>query len=186
MFSFGESGAAQLRTTAQVGRTWEEVWPPLLLGDPNVDGFLAWLEWAQMEQDIFDVTHPAMPGSGIAAHGAGGGTPLIKGASQTGTTLLTDGWSASVTKVVAGGDVIKIAGLNPIYRIRDDVNSDGSGNATLTLTPSIPAGSSPADNAVITIAGCTLRAVIWPRFVPPVGRPGDLVVGLRVSFREIV
>ena len=185
MFSFGESGAGHLRTTQQVGRIWEEEWPDLRLGDPDVDAFLAWLEWAQMTQDVFDVTHPALPGSGIAPHGAGGGTPLVNGASQTGTSLVTDGWTPNITKVVAGGDVIKLAGLTPIYRVRDDVNSNGSGQATLIITPAIPAGSSPADNAAITRTGCTIRAVIWPKFGPPAGRVGDLISELTVGFREL-
>jgi hypothetical protein len=185
LFSWGDSGAGQLRATQLVGRTWAEWWPDMRLGTPNVDAFLAWLEWAQQTQDIFDVVQYALPGSGIAPNGAGGGTPLVNGASQAGTSLATDGWPSSVTKVVAGGDVIKIAGLTPIYRVRDDVSSNGSGQATLTITPAIPAGSSPANDAAITRSGCTIRAVIWPKFEPPVGRPGDLVRGLRVNFREM-
>lgn len=186
MFSWGETGSAQLRTTQQVGRLWEEEWPDLRLGRPNVDAFLAWLEWAQQTQDVFDVVHHLLPGSGLAPNGVGGGTPLVAGGSQIGTSLVTDGWPVSTTKVVAGGDVIKIAGLTPIYRVRDDANSNGSGVATLTIAPAIPAGSSPADNAAITRSGCTIRAVIWPRFEPPTGRPGEWVRGLRVSFRELV
>lgn len=185
MFSFGESGGAQLRTTQQVGRLWTEEWADLRLGNPNVDALLGWLEWAQQTQDVFDVTHLSLPGSGKAPNGAGGGTPLVMGASQTGTSLVTDGWSPTVTKVVAGGDVIRIAGLTPLYRVRDDVNSNGSGQATLTVTPAIPAGNSPADNAGITRTGCTLRAVIWPKIEMPTGRAGSLIRGLRVSFREI-
>jgi len=185
MFSFGESGAAQLRTTQQVGRLWAEEWPDLRIGSPNVDAFLAWLEWAQQVQDVFDVVHLGLPGSGVPPNGAGGGSPVVSGGGQTGTTLVTGGWSPSVVKVVAGGDVIRIAGFTPLYRIRDDVNSDGSGQATLTITPAIPVGSSPADSAVITRSGCTLRAVIWPKVQMPAARPGDIVSGLSVSFREI-
>ena len=139
-----------------------------------------------MTQHVFDVAHPALPGSGIAPHGAGGGTPLVQGGSQPGTSLVTDDWTPNITKVVAGGDVIKIAGLTPLYRVRDDANSNGSGAATLIITPAIPVGSSPADNAAITRTGCTIRAVIWPKFEPPVGRAGVFVRGLTVSFREIV
>lgn len=183
--SFGESGAAQLRSTQQVGRVWEEEWPDLRLGNADVDAFLAWLEWAQSTMAVFDVTHTAMPGSGIAPNGVGGGSPVVAGGSQTGSSLDVDGLTPLTTKAFAGGDVIKIAGLAPIYRIRDDVDSDGSGAATLTITPAIPVGSSPADNAVITTSGCTIRAIIWPHITFPTGRPGIFVRGLKVPFREI-
>jgi hypothetical protein len=185
MFSWGESGAGQIRTTQQVGRVWHEEWPDLRIGKPNVDAFIGWLEWAQQTQDIFDITHPALPGSGRAPNGVGGGTPLVMGGSQTGTSLVIDGCTANVTKWAAGGDVIKIAGLTPLYRVRDDANSNGSGQVTLTITPAIPVGSSPADNAAITRTVCTLRAVIWPKIDMPTGRPGAFIRGLRVSFREM-
>lgn len=113
--------------------------------------------------------------------GALGGTPLVNGGSQAVTyvntkdvytqSLITDGWSNSVTGVVKAGDVINIAGvfaINPVTkastgRLQDfvitaDANSDGSGNATLTISPQIivsgafqTVSAQPADNAAITI-----------------------------------
>jgi hypothetical protein len=185
MFSWSDSGAGQFRTTPQVGRVWEEEWPDLRIGRPNVDAFIAWLEWAQQTQEIFDITHPALPGSGKVPNGAGGGTPLVAGGSQTGTSLTIDGCSNSITRWAAGGDVIKIAGLNQIFRIRDDANSNGSGQVTLTIAPPIAAGGSPADNAAITRSGCTLRAIIWPKISMPTARPGHFIRGLRIGFREV-
>lgn len=80
--------------------------------------------------------------------GAGGGTPLVKGASQTGASLLTDGWPNSTT-VLKAGDYFEV---NSEYKIvAADVTSDGSGNATITFEP--PLRSSPADNAPITVTG---------------------------------
>lgn len=113
--------------------------------------------------------------------GALGGTPLVNGASQNVTwatskdgytqSLITDGWSNSVTGVVKAGDVFTIANVysvNPktrqstgrlqTFTITADANSDGSGNATLTVSPPIitsgayqTVDSAPADDAVITI-----------------------------------
>lgn len=113
--------------------------------------------------------------------GALGGTPLVNGASQNDTyadtkdtntsSLVTDGWSNSVTGVVKQGDVITLAGVyavNPItkqstgrlqtFTIMADANSDGSGNATLTVAPAIISSgawqnvsAAPADDAAITI-----------------------------------
>ncbi len=86
-----------------------------------------------------------------APRGAGTGTPLVKGAGQSGDTLITDGWTPSVTGILKAGDWIQLgsASSTRLHKVLDDANSDGSGNATLTIWPNLR--SSPADNAVITV-----------------------------------
>lgn len=114
--------------------------------------------------------------------GAHGGTPLVNGASQNDTyvasgganqsSLVTDGWTASTT-VLKAGDVINIAGVNAVnpvgketldfaqdFVVLSDVTSDGSGNATLTVSPAIissgaqqTVSATPADNAAISVKG---------------------------------
>lgn len=102
-----------------------------------------------------------------------GGTPLVNGASQTGSTLVTDGWTAAAALRLNKGDVFTIAGVfavNPVSRqttnqlqqfvVTANVSSDGSGNASIPISPAItPTGqfqnvtASPADNAALTIVG---------------------------------
>lgn len=82
----------------------------------------------------------------FAIRGAGGGTPLVKGASQTGTTLLTDGWP-NTTAVLKSGDFFQIENDPKVYQVTDDVTSDGSSNASLPIFPALQ--RVPADNAVI-------------------------------------
>ncbi len=79
--------------------------------------------------------------------GAGGGTPLIKGANQTGYNLLSDGWPNNTT-VLKAGDYIEY-GIGEYKMVTDDVLSDGSGNATIPIMPGIR--KSPNDNGAITI-----------------------------------
>ena len=93
--------------------------------------------------------------------GTQGGTPLANSAAtQTGSSIITDGWTAS-TKVLNKGDVItfgstaanKVFAVNPQNRqstgslamwvVTADVTSDGSGNATIPI-------SGPDFNGVIT------------------------------------
>ena len=121
--------------------------------------------------------------------GALGGTPLVNGANQNVTyatatgantqTLATDGWSNSVTGVLKAGDVFTIAGVsavNPVpgdgaaaktvmpylqqFTVISDADSNGSGAATLTISPAIittgpfqTVNAAPADNAAITVLG---------------------------------
>lgn len=105
--------------------------------------------------------------------GTQGGTPLVMGGSQTGASLVTDGWSNSITNVLRAGDIFTIAGVyavNPVTKqttgrlqqfvVTASVNSNGSGQATLSISPSIVDSGTlqnvtagPADNAAITVLG---------------------------------
>jgi len=106
--------------------------------------------------------------------GVATGTPLVNGASQTGASLITDGWTNSQTGILKAGDLLTIAGVfavNPVTKVAlsrlqtfvvtADANSGSStGPATLSIYPSIvtsgttqTVSASPADNAAITVIG---------------------------------
>lgn len=87
-----------------------------------------------------------------ATRGIGTGSPLVNGASQTGNTLITDGWTVSQTGILKAGDYIQLGtgSSSRLYKLRADANSDGSGNATLEIWPRLR--SAPADNAALTVA----------------------------------
>jgi hypothetical protein len=89
---------------------------------------------------------------GTTARGIKTGTPLVNGASQTGSSLITDGWTASQTGILKAGDYIQLGSgsSSKLYKILADKNSDGSGNATFDIFPAI--NTAVADNAAITIA----------------------------------
>lgn len=98
----------------------------------------------------------------IPTHTVGdyGGTPLMAGAGANGTSLSTDGWTASKTGLLKAGDVITIAGVygvNPQsyestgllqeFVVQADVNSAADGTATITVSPSINDGTATTTNA---------------------------------------
>lgn len=87
--------------------------------------------------------------------GVATGTPLVKGGSQTGTSLLTDGWTSGVSRILRKGDHIAFQGgsRRELHVVTDDVASDGSGNATVPIEP--PIRSAPADNAAIIVTAPT-------------------------------
>lgn len=78
--------------------------------------------------------------------GAATGAPLVNGAGQAGTTLATDGWTASATGILKAGDFIGVNG--ELKMVVADVSSNGAGEAAITFEP--PLRASPADNAAIT------------------------------------
>lgn len=180
----GQTGRDQRRSVLAMGREWDEVWGDLKIGRAAVDALLTFIEEAYNRQTVFDITHLLSRGSGVAPRGAGGGTPRINGASLTGATIATDGWTPNIANVVVVGDVIRIAGLSPLFRITASANSNASGQATLSINPIIPVGSSAADNALITRTGCKLSAYIAAPPSLPAARPGEWITGLSLTFRE--
>ena len=113
-------------------------------------------------------------------------TPLVNGASQTGSTIVTDGWASGASSLKKG-DIFTIAGVNSINPLGYSSNgrlqqfvvtaniSDTSGAMTIAISPSIitsgqlqTVDASPADNAVITVwsanpAGGTLATTTSPQ-----------------------
>lgn len=100
-------------------------------------------------------------------------TPLVNGASQTGATLITDGW-ASGASTLNKGDIFTCAGVfsvNPqsyvsTGRLQQFVVtatiSDTTGDATIAISPSIitsgnlqTVSASPANDAVILVWSAT-------------------------------
>lgn len=126
-----------------------------------------------MSQNLPTHTVGALGGSG-AVNGANQGL-INAGATDNPyaatTSLVTNGWSNSITGLLKAGDVITIAGVNSVnpetkqstgslqtFVVTADVNSDGSGNATLVISPAIIAGGAfqnvsarPATSAAITV-----------------------------------
>jgi len=111
--------------------------------------------------------------TGVATIGPQGGTPLVNGASQSGTSLIVDGFTAAAASRLVKGDVFTIAGVfgvNPQNRqstgalqqfvVTAAVSSDAAGNATIPIFPAITLTGAfqtvtalPADNAALTVVG---------------------------------
>ena len=159
LISMGQSGAVQTRSEAAQGRTWQEMWPALPAGSEDVQELLVTIENLYNTGATCTLTHYLLPGSGKAAHGAGGGTPLVDGADQSGTSLVTDAWTNDVTGVIKAGDCFTIAGLDVLFRATADANSGlTTGPATISIEPPIVAGSSPATNAALRVSYLTLAS----------------------------
>ncbi len=102
--------------------------------------------------------------------GAFAGTGVVNGAGQTGSQIVTNGWTASITGLFNVGDVIAFAGVNAInpqsrqstgslqnFVVTATANSDSSGNATISVYPAITTSGayqtvsgSPANLALVS------------------------------------
>jgi len=89
--------------------------------------------------------------SGKTPRGVGGGTPLVKGAGQTGSTLLIDGCPISTTNWLKKGDYFQLGtgSSSRLHKLIENASTNASGEVTLEFRPSLR--GSPADNAPLTI-----------------------------------
>ena len=122
--------------------------PPLAESEANLHlwkSFLVSLRGPAGRFYGFDPAH-------LTPRGAATGTPLVNGASQTGTAPATDGWTINITGILKDGDLIAFdtSAGRELHMQKGDVNSNASGQATLTLEP--PIRTAPADNATIVVA----------------------------------
>lgn len=86
--------------------------------------------------------------SGIADTGSD--TPLVNGVSQTGNTLITDGWRNNGNGLLEPGDYFQIGNTGTAIQLKqcvETLNSNVTGDATISFEPALH--NSPADGAVI-------------------------------------
>lgn len=131
------------------GQIWHGTanYPPLARADAEL--LITFL----LELDGMYGTFTMTPPGAETPRGTAAGTPLVRGGSQTGVDLLTDGWTPEQL-VLLKGDYIQLGtGLTSrLYKSLRDATSDVSGNADLVLWPRLKASTSPADNATIVTA----------------------------------
>ena len=191
LISVGQSGALQTRSEAAQGRVWTETWGAIAAGNEDVQELLAFIENLYNTGATCTLTHYLLPGSGLAANGSGLGSPKVNGPGQSGTSLMTYGWTASETGVMKAGDCFTVPGVDVLFRVTADASSDGSGLETLSIEPPVIAGSSPTNSGALTCkfpdpvggTAASLTAVITAYTGAQAG-PDQFIGGLTVTFRE--
>jgi len=135
------------QSLAYPGQMWQAdvTLPPMKRADAEV--WVAWLVSLRGQLGTFTFGDPI----GKTPRGAIGGTPLVNGADQTGQDLIIDGCSNSITGWLRAGDYIQLGSGSTarLHKVLADVNTNGSGQATLSLWPNIR--TAPADNAAVTV-----------------------------------
>ena len=115
-------------------------------------------------------------------------TPIINGANQTGSTLITNGWASSAA-TLRKGDVFTIAGVNSVnplsyqstgrlqqFVVTADTTSVGVDMATLPISPAIitsgafqTVDSVPASGAAINVWNVGTASVVMSATSSPTG-----------------
>lgn len=147
--------------------------------------------------------------------GPQGGAPLVAGANQTGTSLITNGWTGVAAARLVVGDIFTIAnvnGVNPQSRqstralqqfvVTAPLASDAGGNGTIQIQPPIVGPGSafqtvdalPVNGAVITVLGAagvqSLQGMAFHKdwitlACADLPLPGGVDMAARVSDRQL-
>lgn len=91
----------------------------------------------------FNLPVPGITGPSTNYSGTAG---VVKGASQLGDSVITDGWTAS-TPLLNRGDFFMIGG--ELKMCMANISTSGIGEATIVFEPAIV--SSPADNSIVVL-----------------------------------
>ena len=136
------SGRRQARQIAGQYFTMTATFPPMTRTEfAPIDAFIM---KQRGQYESFTLVLPVLS-TGL---GSPAGTPLIRGASQTGRTLATDGWSAGVV-IFKAGDYIKLD-HDKVYKVVADVTSNASASADTPIIIEPALITSPSDNSAIT------------------------------------
>jgi hypothetical protein len=136
-----------------VGQRWEaEVQLPPMKYE-NAEEWIAWLLSLNGRAGTFLMGDP----NRATARGALGGTPLVNGADQTGSSISIDGCSTSVTGWMKAGDYIQLgsASTATLHKVLQDADTNSSGEVTLDIWPNII--TAPANNAAVVTSNTVGR-----------------------------
>jgi hypothetical protein len=170
LISKAQSGRVNLRATQQYGFTWVERYM-LHMGTITHRLFLTQIRTLWRNGTTFSKTHPDY----LTMKGVGGGAADVVGASQTGSTLNVNDGPTTTTDWLRAGDIFRVAGLPQVLQCAADVDTDGSGAASISLVVPLFTGGSPADGADLTITGVKFDLILLepPTFPTTSGRGAD-------------
>jgi hypothetical protein len=146
---------------------------PAIVGTTSVKPWRSFIAQARgMVNDFRIPVHPT-------AQSALTNTVLVRGGSQTGRSIISDGWPNSTT-VLSAGDYVTIE--DQLVQLTANVTSNGSGIATLTFEP--PIRRAPTDNAPVEYKNpyALMYFVEEPALSVGVGDVYSLSFELRESF----
>lgn len=115
----------------------------------NQDNAMDIFAFLQKQKGSFESFQIKIPLQNRGADKSRTAVKVVGSHSATDSTIALDGFTASTTGVLKAGDLIKFAGHTKVYMVQSDIDSDGSGAATVLIEPGIV--TTLADNEVVTM-----------------------------------
>ena len=107
---------------------WRGMWVTPILTPAQIRKLAAWKTAMTLHKGSFHAYDADYKGPSSV-----GGTPRIRGASQMGNALVTDGWPPNQSAAMYAGGYIQI--VDQYYRLLEDVQTNSSGIATISVWP---------------------------------------------------
>jgi hypothetical protein len=139
------------KAVAHQGQFWSANLSMSPIERADAGAVTAWFTSLNGREKTFLLGDPAAATAQGSASSAPG-TPVVNGASQTGSALICDGAPNDATNYLKEGDYVQLGSgsSSRLYMVLEDVTSDGSGNFTLNLWPNLR--SSPANDDTLVVA----------------------------------
>jgi hypothetical protein len=135
------------------GQRWEaEVQLPPMKYE-NAEEWIAWLLSLNGRAGTFLMGDP----NRLTARGTLGGSPVVNGANQTGSSISIDGCSNNITGWMKAGDYIQLgaASTATLHKVLQQVDTNGSGQATLDIWPNMV--TAPTDGSIVVTSNTVGR-----------------------------
>lgn len=133
------------------GAFWYGVYEVTKMTVQNAGQWKAFLTNLMGPSGRFNAFDPSQT-SPFGAYSSGSDTPIVKGANQTGKSLITDGWRNSGSNLLLRGDYFELTinSIKRLFMVTADGSSDSSGNMTISIVPPLP--ESPTNNLVLVLS----------------------------------
>ncbi len=150
------------------GQWWEADINYPIMTRADAEPLVSWTLKLNGIEGTFLMGDPANPTNRGTCSSAPG-TPLVNGASQTGTSLICDGAPINSTGYLKAGDYVQLGSSanSRLYKVLSNADSDASGNFTIDVWPKVTLGNSPANNDPLTVSNAvgifrmTRNNMIW-------------------------
>ena len=132
------------------GQRWQTELSLPTMERPDAEEWIAFLLSLNGKFGTFLFGDPA----GKVPRGSGLGSPVIISGGQTGNSIETSGWQTNENGVLLKGDYIELGTslLTRLYKVLNDVNADGPGEATIDIWPSLQFSPGAGEPLVISEA----------------------------------
>jgi hypothetical protein len=174
-WTFASPLSGSVRTVGIPGARWMAAltWPSMHRDDAVVlQALLVRLRGMENRLLMHDLSKPVLRGSG-------GGTPVVNGASQTGSSIILSGLPAT-TLVYKAGDMLGIGG--ELKMVTTDATSTGGGALTVQFEP--PLRASPSNGSAVTTSKPQARFVPADNSVRWLNEPARIVSGFTLELIE--
>ena len=138
------SGKKQVRQIGGQYFSFGVAMPPLQQEDSQA--IFAFLQKQKGSFENFAITHPL---DNLGVGKAETDIQVVGTHALSDATIVIDGFANSTNGVLKAGDLIKFANHTKVYMVQADVNSNGSGQTTVSISPNLVA--TLADNEAVTV-----------------------------------